>query len=392
MPNSFTHTSEKSWISRIIESIKSVVIGLLLFVAAFPTLFWNEGCAVRTAKSLTAGAAAVMTVSTNEKVDGAYEGKLVHMTGTAVAKDSLQDDALGVSANAIKLARSVEMYQWIEKKEEKTEKKTGGKEVTTTTYSYRTDWASSFNDTASFEHPDEHQNPSEMPYRDEEWANRAVKFGAFELPEMLVSKINKYDELAPSEEMLKKLPPELRTRAKMTATGIYVGRNPESPAVGDLKISYKVVKSDTPISIVAQQQGTTFARYQVPELDAIALLEVGTKGAQEMFAQAQADAAMLCWIMRGVGMAMMFFGMMLFMRPLVVVSDVVPLIGSLLDVGLGLISAILAFSLSFLTIAAAWIFYRPLIGIPLLILGLGSLVGGFVLAAKKRAAKRARAY
>src|SRR5262245_5729259 len=317
MPNSFTHTSEKSWVSRIFESIKTFLVGLLLFVAAFPTLFWNEGCAVRTAKSLTAGAALVMTVPTNEKVDAAYEGKLVHMTGKAVAQDQLRDGELGVSANAIKLARSVEMYQWVEKKEEKKEKKTGGKEITTTTYNYVKEWSSSFNDTASFEHPEDHENPSEMPYRDDEWANTAVKFGAFELPELLVSKIHAYEELPVSEEMVKKLPPELRTRAKLNASGIYVGRNPESPAIGDLRIAYKQVKSDTPISIVAQQSGTTFTRYQIPDLDAIALLEVGTKGAQEMFAQAQADAATLCWIMRGVGMAMMFFGLMMLMKPMV---------------------------------------------------------------------------
>jgi hypothetical protein len=73
------------------------------------------------------------------------------------------------------------------------------------------------------------------------------------------------------------------------------------------------------------------------------------------------------------------------------VADVVPLVGSMLEMGLGLVSGILAFGLSFLTISIAWIFYRPLIGIPLLILALAALIGGFVLAQKKRAARRAAA-
>ena len=43
MADSFTVTSSESWFGRIIGSIKSVLVGLVLFVAAFPLLFWNEG-------------------------------------------------------------------------------------------------------------------------------------------------------------------------------------------------------------------------------------------------------------------------------------------------------------------------------------------------------------
>src|SRR5688572_2425123 len=174
MANSFTHTSEKGWFSRITESIKSVLVGVVLFGAAFPTLFWNEGCAVRTAKSLEAGAAAVVSVPSSDKIDPQYEGKLVHMTGKAVATTELADPALGVKAPAIKLARNVEMYQWVESKEEKTEKKAGGKEVTTTTYNYKKEWSDGFHDSGQFEHPEDHQNPGDMPYQKDEWHSNAV--------------------------------------------------------------------------------------------------------------------------------------------------------------------------------------------------------------------------
>jgi hypothetical protein len=264
MANSFTHTSEKGWFSRIMESIKSVAVGLVLFVVAFPTLFWNEGCAVRTAKSLEAGAAAVVSVPTNDKVDSSYEGKLVHMTGKAVVTDELADPALGVSSKAIKLSRSVEMYQWVEKKEEKTEKKAGGKEVTTTTYNYVTEWSTSFNDSDTFEHPEDHENPASMPYQSEEWHSNAVKFGAFDLPEILVSKIHNYEDMGATEEMLEKLPGDLKGRAKIAANQIYVGSEPNDPAIGDLRISYKIVKSDTPVSIVAQQPRGTPPRRRRP--------------------------------------------------------------------------------------------------------------------------------
>ena len=389
MANTFTHTSEQGWFSRIMESIKSVAIGAVLFLLAFPTLFWNEGCAVRTAKSLEAGAAAVVSVATNDKVDAQYEGKLVHMTGKAVVSDELADPALAVHSPAIKLARHVDMYQWVEEKETKKEKKAGGKEVTETTYRYKTEWSDSFHDSDQFEHPEDHDNPGGMPYQNEEWHSNAVKFGAFDLPDMLIGRINKYEDFPATEDMLAKLPADLRGRAKLSASAIYVGRDANDPAIGDLRITYQVVKSDTPVSIVAQQTGSTFSRYQIPDLDAIALLEVGTVDAKAMFAQAQADAAMLCWILRFLGMAMMFGGLMMVFKPLVVVADVVPLVGNMLELGLGLVCGILAFGLSFLTISVAWVFYRPLIGIPLLIVAVGVLVGGFVMGQKKRAARGA---
>src|SRR5436190_1615354 len=63
MAGSYTVTSSESWFGRIMSSIKSVLVGLVLFLAAFPLLFWNEGNAVRTAKSLEEGGG-IETVTT----------------------------------------------------------------------------------------------------------------------------------------------------------------------------------------------------------------------------------------------------------------------------------------------------------------------------------------
>ena len=56
MPDPFTVTTNESWGSRLVNSIKSVIFGFVLFVVAFPLLFWNEGRAVQTARSLEEGA------------------------------------------------------------------------------------------------------------------------------------------------------------------------------------------------------------------------------------------------------------------------------------------------------------------------------------------------
>src|SRR3990172_9066084 len=111
--NSYTEISRKSWGSRLQESIKSVLFGIVLFVAAFPVLFWNEGRAVRRAKSLEEGASVVITVPA-DSVDTANERKLVHMTGETTTTETLSDPDFGISASVIKLERRVQMYQWEE--------------------------------------------------------------------------------------------------------------------------------------------------------------------------------------------------------------------------------------------------------------------------------------
>jgi hypothetical protein len=52
---------------------------------------------------------------------------------------------------------------------------------------------------------------------------------------------------------------------------------------------------------------------------------------------------------------------------------VVPLFGTLLGAGLSLFAGLTAAALSLITIAVAWIFFRPLLGIALLLLALGGI-------------------
>jgi Flp pilus assembly protein TadB len=60
--------------------------------------------------------------------------------------------------------------------------------------------------------------------------------------------------------------------------------------------------------------------------------------------------------------------------------------GSIVGVGTGFVAFLLSLPLSLLVISISWIFYRPLVGIPLVILA----VGGFVFLISKLFAQRKR--
>ena len=80
-------------------------------------------------------------------------------------------------------------------------------------------------------------------------------------------------------------------------------------------------------------------------------------------------------------------GFALILRPLVVVADFVPLIGSILGAGAALVAAVCTAVLAPVVIAIAWFWYRPLVSVVALVIGLGIAFGFRTLAARKAAAR-----
>lgn len=147
--------------------------------------------------------------------------------------------------------------------------------------------------------------------------------------------------------------------------GFYKG-DPKKLSVGDVRVSFECVPTPSKMSLISGQQGDTFAPYQTKN-NAIELVAKGVKSSEEMFKSAHNANSMMCWLLRLVGFLMMFFGLKMVFEPLRVIADVVPFIGSIIGMGTGFVAFVLAAGFSLLTIAIGWVFYRPLIGIPLLI-------------------------
>ena len=384
MSGGFSEISSQSWISRLGQSIVGVLIGVVMFLVAFPLLFWNEGRAVRTAKILEEGASVVVSTSA-ATVDPANEGKLVHMTAEAATEEILTDPDFGISAKALELRRQVEMYQWKEHVKTETRKKIGGGQETVKTYTYEKVWTGDVIKSSEFHERgrDEYKNPGSKPVPDRDQKVKVVKFGAFELSPGLVSMIEDKKPLAVTTEMASRLPEVTRKKYRVEEGMYYLSQDPGSPAIGDLRIRFEVIEPGT-VSIISQQKGNSFQPYHAKAGDDVNLLEAGTHSAEEMFKAAQDANRMLTWILRIVGFVVMATGVFLVFRPLTVVASVIPFLGDLLGVGVALFAGVIAFGFSLITIAIGWVFYRPLIGIPLLLVGIGGLVGLVLLARSRR--------
>jgi uncharacterized membrane protein YecN with MAPEG domain len=377
----YTEVTSQSWFSRLGESIKSVGVGLIIFIAAFPVLWKNEGCAVKIAQGLTEGAGAVISLPA-PKVDTANNGKLVHFTGDATTSDILSDPTMGISENAIRLVRTVQMYQWKEVTSSKTEKKLGGGTETRTEYRYEKGWSESVINSNNFKVQAGHTNPAAMEIQSEKFKAQNVTVGDFTLPDGLVSQISNEETLTVTPD---RIPPQYQGRAQVSGNEIYIGYNPATPQIGDLKVSYKIVKSPQKVSIVAQQQGNTLTQYMTKAKTTIMMLSMGTVPADQMFQQAQESNVTRTWLVRLLGFVLMFIGISMIFKPIATFGDVVPIVGSILNFGIGVFAFIVSLALSLIVIAIAWIAARPILGIALLVIGVGGFVAFKVLGKKKQA-------
>lgn len=380
-----------------------------------------------------------------DRIDPANKGKVVRVKGKLTGDaETLKDDVFGVSAeNAIRLHRKVEMYQW-QQLALGTEREVTGYAYEKNWVEMPTDSAK-FDATGRMEKQketgEEITNPP-MVYQTrlfpEPWVEIKTRIGAFELSPWLLNELEqpypvtatgkgtegflvvedgslykgatplspkvgdvrvRYFVVRPGEvsvtgqQVGKRL--ELVDRGgeakgpagfHVQGNGFYKGANPDSPKVGDVRVTFTVVKP-TEVSVLAKQYNDTLEAYHARAGRNIFELTTGEVSADAMFTEMEKKNTFLTWILRLVGFVLMAVGLFLMVNPLVVIADVLPFLGNLLSTGAMIFAIVLALPLTLLTIGIAWVAVRPMVGIPLLIGGIAIIVGAvFLFKGKKKPA------
>ena len=372
MANLITEVTSQSVFGRIGKSFVGVLVGLVLIIGSVVLLFWNEGRAVATAKSLLEGAAAVIDVP-SDNINPANDSKLIHVTGDTAAADSLEDPLFNISETALRLRRNIQVFEWKEKKESKKRDKIGGGSETTTTYSYEKVWSPDLTKSSGFKSPDDHRNPAKLEVPKKEFVANDATLGQFKLTAEIIAKIPGDETLAVSDKQLSDVSSNLESKLKVDGDEFYLGADPANPEIGDEKISFTVLRPGT-VSIVAAQTKQSFAPYTTQNGREIELVEAGNVPAPQMFAHAQAANRTLTWILRAVGFGAMFFGGLLLLGPISALAHILPFLGSLVEIGSAIVAFFISAILSMLVIATAWIVYRPILGVVLIVAAIGCIV------------------
>lgn len=419
----YTETKTTSYGQRISGSLKGIGIGFLLFIAGTCLLFWNEGNYVKTRKAIQESEGVAVHTDNVETINPSLNGKLIHASALADTKEVLTDDLFGVSDTAIALTRKVEYYQWKEKTKTETRDKIGGEQEEITTYYYDSEWVSAPINSSQFK---------DVSYRNEnfvitsieskDWLAKDVSFGAYRLPTFIISSISGQTpadiQLTPEKKQAweKKIAENMealgrRPKASSTLSAAdseseavntvvrdaagnrydflhiegnmaYIGQSPTTPRVGDIRVTMSVI-FPAEISILAQVNGNTFEQYTAQNGKEFSRVEMGAVSMANMFAHAHSSNSAMTWLLRLAGLLFVMFGLRAMFSILPILFKVLPFLSDIVGTGVGVVTFVFGFVWSLLIIAISWLFYRPLIGIGLLVVIIASIIY-----LKKRAIKQ----
>ncbi len=358
-PNSdqLTEVTRTSWLSRIGGSLVGFTIGLFLIGLSVAALAWNEHRAVQAFNALERGLGEVRVVSAS-RIDEKNDQQLVYLTGPLASAKSAFDPAMNVAGNnAIRLQRDVAMFQWVEQVSDKTTNQVGGSQTTEKIYAYVQAWVSFPQDSKQFKIPAGHQNPP-MPLRSETFDATSITLGAFALDSAFVEKIDTFENAVDADK-----PPAGYQRF---SDAFYRSRDPSQPEIGDLRITYQAaIAAD--YSIVAKQSKASLVPFKDQSGYVIALLKSGQVPADKLFAQQSETESILTWMGRALGLLFIFFGLKLLLGPIEMLAAVLPFLQRIVGFSTGVIAFLLALPITLVTIAVAWLYVRPAIGVGLVL-------------------------
>ena len=163
---------------------------------------------------------------------------------------------------------------------------------------------------------------------------------------------------------------------------LYFGRVPGSPEVGDVRVTFeKVVPAK--VTVMAVVDGDTFKPFKAKNGKRFQTLVMGKKSGDEIIEAEKEANNMLLWVLRIVGILVVIGGLKGIFGFLETILKVVPFIAGIFGWGVGIVCTVVGVVWSLIIIAIAWLFYRPLLGISLLVLA-GFLIWVFAFKGKDK--------
>ncbi len=327
-----------------------ILVGIIFILAGIFLLWFNEGRTVKTKAAIMEAEDEYIDVS-SETIDKNNEGKLIATNGKLeVSYDGATDTTFDIHVAKPKLKRTVEMYQWKETCEDN-----NGNEVCR----YSMVWDDEIINSNAFEDAT-HNNPSSMPYSSETFTADGSKIGGFSLDRELLNQLNADKKI------------NLQDSAKITNMGLtndgtyYTNVQNETPKVGDIRISFSYSDA-TNVSVLAVQNNNGFSKFTSKEGYSIYELEEGTLTGKQILQKLSDENNMTKWIFRLMGTIFIIGGFAAIISPLQRLANFIPFFGTVFGWVTGFATFILGLALSLIVIALAWLRYRPLLSIGLLI-------------------------
>ncbi len=363
----YSETTSTNWFQEMGNALFGMLIGLLLFLASFVLLFWNEGRV-----DLSQAAKAAIVISADAPAPQA-NGETVALTGAIASPEILGDGQYVKPGAYVALGRTVEMYSWRESESSKTTKQVGGGKTTTKTYRYNKVWTNKPESSAKFKQATAHRNPAKG-LTDQIYKVKDAKIGRYgvDMPNLTSAVPMGTCNLDAAGNAARSTPSALRLQPDQllpVAAGIakpqligdqalFLGRGTmATPQVGDLRICYTVLPNQAQVTVFGKLAADRVipANYGKEPFFRIALGE-----RQAAIAGLKSEYNFQLWAIRIVGFVLMWVGLMLLMGVLSAIANVLPFLGDLVEAVSGFASFIVAGLLSTVTIIVSSLLHNPI--------------------------------
>lgn len=394
--DSVSVSSHHSYGSRVGNSFKAILWGIILVWISIRLLAWNEKNYVEQKAALKEWAKIVQE-ATIDQINSELEWKEIHVSWETTSNaETLKDSTFWITTDNLKLKRTVEMYQWYEEEHEECHDNYWWSEDCTTTYTYDTEWSDDHISSNDFHQTSNHENPSTWEYESNERIKEPITLWAYTLTPIFINQLTDYKTINLSEQDII-IPEKYKTTSNQNTTSnwtvednnnnylygdstgnnttttsnerfhingdqIYIWLDPTKPAIWDLRISFSSVKPYT-VSIVWKQMGNELTSYKVSNWRNINLLSQGNVSAEDMFLQAQKENKMMTRIIRLIWLLLMYCGFAAMFKFIETLAKVLPFLANIIWVWTGIIALGLTLIVWFVTIGIAWIVVRPIVWI-----------------------------
>lgn len=376
MPDQFTDVTTTSYRGRIIKSIKGAVIGFIFFIASFGLLYWNEGRVDLSNIAKTATEISSATIST----DTTLAGKLISTTGIINSDQIIGDNLYLKPDKFMAVERKVEMYAWVEKSKSRSKTNIGGSETTEKTYTYSKSWEKYPKSSSDFKHPEGHENSQKNL---DSYINKATA---------ATIGVYSFDPQSIRFPSFSRLPLDSRntilTEGATLAYGSYLfirkseNGTFDSPQIGDLRISYHVLRPGFEGTIFGKLSGGKIDPYFDQDGNYFYRLFIGAR--EQGISTLQNEHKTWIWILRLVGFLLMWSGLSALFGPISVLLDILPIFGAISRPVIGLITFFVSFVLTIVTILVSMIAHSFIALVIVLVVVVGAIILSFLIWKNKK--------
>ena len=366
MVDQFIDTVTTGYGSRIGNSIKGIAAGIILFLASFGLLYFNEGRVDLSTIAKTATEINAESINT----DPSLSGKLIFTTDFLNSNETIGDNLFLNSDKFIATERKVEMYSWIEESESKSKTNTGGSETTDTTYTYVKDWAEGPQRSSNFKYPEGHENPQKTLESTINKVQNAtvgiyqVDMSSVMLPAFVKLQLNQQNITLTKDMVL------------ANDSYIFISQDKKStfanPQIGDLRVSYSVLYPGKTVTIFGKLNGDSISPYFDKDNNQLYRIFSGTY--DEAISRLHSEYTLMLWILRLIGLLMMWLGLSLLFDPISVLLSVLPIFEVLSRSTISVVALLVSLVLTIVTIFVSMILHSLIASVVALVITVAIII------------------